>query len=64
MISPTENRILVSLHLQGHMGKCGSLNKQQRLALLQGLQAKGLLDKDCELTQEGVRVSGPNFKET
>ncbi len=60
-ITETEKRVLTSFHLQGCMGKCGSMNKRQRLALLKGLQKKGFLSNECEITTSGIEVAKPTF---
>ena len=60
-LTKTEKRVLISLHLQGCTGKMGMLNKKQRLALLQGLVAKGYLDKNGEPTTKGIDACAPKF---
>ncbi|MCP4373831.1 MAG: hypothetical protein GY797_37880 [Deltaproteobacteria bacterium] len=60
-ITKAEKRVLTSFHLQGHMGKCGSLNKKQRLDLLKGLITKGLLNDNCQITRQGVKAVKPQF---
>lgn len=60
-ITATEKRVLQSLHLQGHMGKMGSMKLSQRRSILLGLMKKGLIDKNCKLTELGVYVSAPKF---
>jgi hypothetical protein len=60
-ITATEKRVLQSLHLQGHMGKMGSMNITQRRSLLLGLMEKKLIDKNCKLTELGVYVSTSRF---
>lgn len=60
-ISATEKRVLISLHLQGCTGKMGSMNRAKRLALLQGLIAKGLMDKNCNPTKKGIELAAPTF---
>lgn len=60
-ITATEKRVLQSLHLQGHMGKMGSMKLAERRFLLLGLMEKKLIDKNCKLTELGVYVSAPKF---
>ncbi len=60
-ITKTEKRVLTSFHMQGHMGKCGSLNKKQRLGILKGLIKKGLLDDNCQITRQGIKAAKPQF---
>jgi len=51
-INETEKRVLLSLHLQGCMGKCGNMTRKKRFALLQGLITRGLLNEQLEVTQK------------
>jgi hypothetical protein len=59
-ISQQEKRILQNIHLLGTMGKCGSMTKQQRLSILLGLMAKGLIRENMTLTDKGIHVSAPS----
>ncbi len=61
-INPNEKRILQNIHLRGTMGKCGSLNKDQRLGILLGLMSKGFLKENMTLTKTGIEISAPNLK--
>lgn len=61
MITETETRILQSLHLRGVMGNCGSLNKKQRLGILNSLIEKKLLTQTGQLTTAGIEASRPKF---
>lgn len=60
-LTPTEKRVLLSIYLQGRMGKCGSMNQQQRSKLLSGLLEKGLLDSSGNVTSKGIESVQPNF---
>ena len=60
-LSDTEIRILQSLHLQGHMGKCGSLSRKDRKAILLKLINSGHLSEHCNLTQKGIDASAPKY---
>lgn len=56
-ITVTEKRVLQNLHLRGFMGKMGSMTQPQRLALLNSLISRGLLDKHGNVTQLGIDLS-------
>jgi len=56
-ITPIEKRVLRSLHLIGIMGNCGTLNKKQRLNLLNDLIKKGCLNANGQVTKKGIEVS-------
>lgn len=56
-LTPTEKRVLQSIHLQGCTGKMGSLSLRQRRDLLQRLITKGLMDNNCNLTELGIELS-------
>jgi hypothetical protein len=60
-VTATEKRVLQSLHLQGHMGKMGSMKLAERRSLLLNLITKGLIDQNGKLTELGVYVSAPKF---
>lgn len=60
-LTPTEKRVLQSIHLQGHTGKMGSMNLQKRRELLQGLIEKDLLDKNGKVTELGIELTAPKF---
>lgn len=49
--------VLKNYQLFGYMGKCGSLSKKQRGALLNDLISKNLLDCNCKLTKNGLEVA-------
>ena len=59
-ITPQEKKILQNIHLTGTIGKCGSLNKSQRLSILLDLMAKGLMRENLSLTQLGIEISAPS----
>lgn len=52
-LSDLEKKILIELHLQGYWGKSGNLTTKQRLKYLQGLQNKGYIDSNADLTPKG-----------
>jgi len=54
-ISDQEQRVLISLHLQGFVN-WGAMKKGKRLQLLHGLTDKGLLDQNCRLTEWGIKA--------
>jgi len=57
-LTPTEKRVLQSIHLRGCTGAMGSLNLNQRKTILYGLIEKGLLDaKTGVLTPKGIELS-------
>lgn len=56
-ISDTEKRVLQNLHLRGFMGKMGAMKQADRVKLLQGLVAKGLIDANCNVTKLGIEKS-------
>lgn len=60
-ITATEKRVLQSLHMQGHMGKMGSMNLEKRRNLLYSLIERGLLDKNGKVTRLGVELIAPKF---
>lgn len=62
-LSDTELLVVRNLHLTGTMGKSGSLNEKQRGAVLYGLIAKGMIDKNCNPTRLGIEVSSPLYNE-
>jgi polyhydroxyalkanoate synthesis regulator phasin len=54
MLTETEKRILKSLHLQGTMGKCGSMSKNKRGKILDNLVKNGYLTIEAELTKKAI----------
>ena len=56
-ITKLEKKVLLQLHLQGFWGKSGSLNKTQRLKLLNGLISNGLLTLNCQVTIQGQNIA-------
>jgi len=56
MINDTERRVLISLHLRGCMGNCGSMTSKQRGKLLQGLIDKELLTINGQVTKRGQQL--------
>ena len=63
-ITEQEKRVLQNIHLTGTMGKCGNMTKDNRLSLLLGLMAKGLLRENMQLTSIGIDVSAPSADRT
>lgn len=57
-LTKIEHRILVSLHLQGII-QWGRLARPKRVAVLESLQGKGLLDSDGSITPAGVQAGAP-----
>ena len=59
-INIIEKRILISLHLQGMMGKCGNLNKVKRKEMLDRLIRRGILNENCKVTPFGLELIDEN----
>ena len=60
-LTETEKRVLISLHLRGGTGSMGSMNKKQRLSLLNGLISKGYMNSNCDLTEKGIKATRPSY---
>ena len=58
-LSDLEKKILTELNLQGYWGKSGNLTTKQRLKYLQGLQNKGYIDSNVNLTPKGKEAINP-----
>ena len=56
-LTQLERKVLRSLNLIGVMGSCGTLNKKQRLNLLNDLIKKGCLNANGQVTKKGIEVS-------
>lgn len=60
-LTETEKRVLINLHLRGITGHMGSMNKKQRLSLLNGLVSKGYMNSNCALTEKGIKATRPSY---
>lgn len=61
MLSETEKRVIISLHLRGCTGSMGSMNRAQRSKLLHGLIDKGMIDNKCNPTKLGLETAKPEY---
>lgn len=61
ILSETEKRVVINLHLKGCTGKMGSMNRKQRRDLLEGLISKGMIDKNCNPTPAGIEAAKPDY---
>ena len=61
LLSNTEKRVLLSLHLRGCAGSLGSMNLSQRRKFIQSLIKRGLLDENAYLTKKAIDLIQPKY---